>query len=202
MAVCPANCDPITILTNPDSCELKTREVTPAGIIVFPCDLSLPNPMPGSMEPLFASGQIAISSQLANITFSDPTTEDVQVADCLPTRRRIVSREITFEDRVAVSATVGSPATTDEYYDYAVWSDWLEKQTRLRAGLYYCNGDVRLFRDPNGGLASFDLMGFINYTDLSGGVRIEFKSFSMLFNGDPLGMSAPDFNLVDEGVWT
>jgi hypothetical protein len=198
--LCPAGCAPITLLENPAQCEITNREKTPARIAFWPCDVPLPDPLQGSIAPLFANGTIVVSSYLSDFTFGDPTTEDVAIADCFPTKRRIVSREITFNDRTVVTALVGSPAVEDPYWGEQVWADWLSKHTRLRAMLIYCDGDVRIFKNKNGTPAAFDLFGFLNYSDLSGGVRFEFKQFSMLFNGDPLAIGAPDFNLEEEGI--
>lgn len=200
--LCPAGCDPLELLSNPATCELTNRFDSPARLAFWSCDVELPTPIQENIKPLFEDGSIILTSELTSVTWADPTTEDIVISDCRPPKRRIVSRELTFQDRIALSNMIGSPAVENQWWDHETWNDWVSNGSRLRSALVMCSGDVIIFRNPDGSLATFDLMGFVNWLEPGTGnaARMEIKSFSMLFNTDPLGFFVPDFNLEDEGI--
>lgn len=205
MATCPSSCGDIDLIGNPQTdCEVSLRQTTPSRFAFFGCTTTLPDPITDvAIKALFDDGTIVASSELANVEFADPTTEDITISDCKPPLRQIVSREVTFEDRTAISRTAGSPATTDPFFDYDFWQDKLDNQGKLNYMVIYCNGDVKIARDKDGNLLSATMQGWLNYQrpGTAGNKSTEFKRLSILFDGDPLAMyNKPEFNYIEAGI--
>lgn len=204
MALCPNACDDVTLVQNPEtSCTTSKRMLIPNRFMFYPCSVDLPSPIQGNIAPLFEDGTIVATSSLRNFTLNDPTTQDLSLTDCDPAFRLVTGREITFQDTIAISYPSGSPATYNEYWDYYFWLDKIQNQLKVRVMIAYCNGDVRIPIDENGDPLTVTLHGFINYdaAGVAGGKRLEFKQFSMLFNGDPLAFNVvPAFNYIEEGI--
>lgn len=205
---CPSSCSDITLLPLPPSCGVVLRKNTLARLLVYPCSFELPDPIicgeGSNIQPLFDDGTIVISGKLANIVLADPVTEDVTTDDCTPVTKNILTREITFEDRNAVSIADPSfsPGYHNLYYDYDWWLDKIANNTRIAWGIVFCNGDVIIPRDVNGQILNTSVYTFISYQKSStvGGQSIEFKKGSLTFQGDPFNFQRPDFNLVDCGI--
>jgi hypothetical protein len=205
MANCPSACGDITLISNPPSnCETSLRQTTPSRFIYFACNADIPDTINTSnIKALFDSGVFVATSPLANITWNDPQYEDIQVDDCNPNQQYITSREVTFEDRTAVTADSDSPAIEDEYHDYDFWQDKLDNQAKLYSGVIYCNGDVKLFKDSEGNYLTGRVTGYLNYQrpGTGGGKFTEFKRLSFTYNGDPLGFTNKVVaNIDDAGV--
>lgn len=204
MAQCPADCGEIELLGNPVQCEIQPRYKIPSRFHFYACNTTLPDPLEASaLEALFESGAIVTSSQLANFTLNDPTFTDVAMTDCAPPLRVITSREITFQDRVAITATQGSPAISNAYFDYAFWDDKQSKSLSLNYMIEYCDGDVVIALDSNGQPLSANLQIWLNHDTTAPGKKVEFKSGSIVFNGDPMALSNPPaFNRAADGTIT
>jgi len=200
MALCPSACG-TDLIGNPEGdCVLVPRKKTLSRISFFVCSTDLPDPMnDAAILALYEDGSIVITSELANIVVNDPTYEDVIMSECRVPDRVIVSREMTFEDRIAI--TSGSPANA--YYDYAFWQDKLTNQSKLNYIIHYCDGDSVVARDQNGNLLTASITGYLNWQKpaTQGAGNIEFKRLSINFNGDPLGFTnTPEFNLYTAGI--
>jgi hypothetical protein len=201
MSFCAANCPGVDLVKNPVSgCTDDIRNRTTSRIIFFDCSTDLPSPITcESISSLFEDGSIVASSELANIVWNDPDTEDVVVSDCQPAIKKVVGRTLTFEDRIAISTSVGSPPVTNRYFDYGFWKDKKSANLRLRYGIVDCNGDVTIARDADGNPLRATLQVFLAFQKAStqGGPSVEFKKGSLYFAGDPLDLVAPDFNIND-----
>lgn len=203
---CPANCQNIVLVGNPpDQCTLLLRNKTLSRVAFYPCSLSLPDPITGvAMKALFDNGDIVASSQLGNINWQDPTTEDIVVNECSPARQIITGRELQAEDRVAIKYLSGSPATADDEYDYDFWQDKMVNQSLMNYMLIFCDGDVVIPKDANGNPLTATMLVYISYQKpgTQGGDWIEFKRISIRFKNDPLAFytAKPAFNYIDAGI--
>lgn len=203
MALCPASCQDITVIGNPVNCVPTLRLKTPSRVLFFNICDTLPDPITnGNIAPLFEDGTIVASSELANVVFNDPTYEDVVISDCTVPLQILVSRELTFEDRVAIDATETSPYFT-AYFNYDFWQDKKDKQTKLGYMIMYCDGDVKVARDEDGTLLTARVTSVVQYQKPSGGSgkSVEFIQVIILFNGDPINLTVkPEFNVYDAGI--
>lgn len=199
---CSSNCGTVTLTPAPSSCTVKERFTSPARIIMIPCDAELPDPIKGAIKPLFDSGDIVVTSELGNWEFGEPNYVDSNISACRPVNRIVSSRTISFQDRIGLSVTTGSPAVTTDFADYDFWRDKLEKQGLWYAALWHCNGDVFLPRTSSGVLVPASMTGYVNYEvlDTSSNLTVEVKQFSLVYQGDPFSFNKPDFNTFEESI--
>lgn len=203
---CPQNCGTTVLVKNPQTaCVTSIRQKTLSRIAFFDCNTTLPDPYTGAaFKALFDSGAIVASMPLGNIQWADPATEDIPVDDCTPARQFIQTREMTFEDRIAVSKTSGSPSVTDEYFDYDFWQDKVDNQLILRYMLIYCDGDVVIPTDRAGNPLGATMLAYLSgqRSQTQGGATTEFKRGSLRFQGDPLAFhtAKPAFNYIEAAI--
>lgn len=200
--ICASSCGAVTLTPNPSSCEIKERFTSPARIIMIPCDALLPSPIKGSIKPLFEDGTIVYTSELGNWNFGEPNMVDSNVSACRPVNKVISGRTISFQDRIGVSITSGSPAVTNKFADYDFWRDKLAKNGLWYAALWHCNGDVFLPKTASGRLIPATMTGYINYEvlDNQSNLTVEVKNFTLNYQGDPFSFNAPDFNTFEETI--
>lgn len=206
MGFCPSTCNDITLLGNPtEGCTTSIRQKTLSRIKFYPCTTTLPDPIEdAAIKALWDDGTIVASSALGNIVWDDPITEDINIDECSPPRTIIVGRVLNAEDRIAVSATEGSPGTVDAYHDYDFWDDKVVNQLTMNYGLIFCDGDVIIPRDRAGVPLTATMSVHISYQkpQTAGGAWIEYKKITIRFNGDPLAFftAKPAYNYIDAGI--
>lgn len=194
MAFCPADCEDVTITQNSANCELKERMNTVARLMLFTCDTELPNPMTDAgMQALIDSGKLAFTNPLANFAPSAPEFVDVVIADCVTALKRVGSRVIDFQDRVAVDIPAGtSPVSAPVYYyNRLFWNDKVSKATTLRYGFVMCNGQVFVAVDENGEYLQATLTAYLAYENIgtAQAVRnIEYIVGQLTFLDDPMAL--------------
>jgi hypothetical protein len=205
MGLCPAQCTDGSLTGIPgDICPtFTTRNKAMSRLGLMLCGISLPSEFTQeTVQPLFDSKEIVLSSVLRNFQWSDPETEDVIIHDCAPPQKQVTKRTLSFEDVIAISVTSGSPATVNKYFDYDFWKDKKDKRLLLRYGIVYCNNDFKFARNADGSLmeAWFDVI-LSGQRLNNGGGTVEFKKGTIDFAGDPLAdFAAPDFNLTELGI--
>lgn len=199
MAICPSNCT-VSLVKNPqEPCKPVKRQRTLSRLVMFPCNVELPDPITNeNIKAFFDDGSMVVSSELAEIVASAPTYEEIEISACRPKEKTVSARQITFRDLVALTGTAGSPAAETSYFDYAFWQDKIDSQGRLRFGWAYCNGDVVLAKNEDGTYMTASMAAFLDYIKPSnGGTNTEFKNITIDFQGDPLNLNnTPSFNLV------
>ncbi len=207
MPFCPASCNDLALLGNPQStCESQQRYRILSRVAFYPCSTTLPDPMTDmAIKALFDDGTIVATSALANVVFSDPTSEDVPIDDCSPALNVITGRELVAEDRYAVNKTLPtSPATIDKYYDYDVLDDKIINQHAMNYMLIFCDGDVIVPTDRAGNPLTATMQVFISYQKPSqqGGRWIEYKKITIKFQNDPIALytAKPAFNYITAGI--
>lgn len=205
MGLCPSQCTDTALVALPASeCTVTVRRTSISRIVFMSCSTDLPSPIDcTNIAPIIAANDIVFSAPLADVSLDDPTTEDLVLNDCEPARKLTTGRVLNFSDKNAISQTSGSPAVVNAYYDYDFWKDKLAKRERMRYGLAFCNGDVKMARDEDGNLLTASLQTFLAFQKLgtTGAAGVEFKKGVLTFNGDPLSsLTAPDFNLEDCGI--
>lgn len=199
---CASNCGSVELLAAATTCELKERVTAPSRAMFIPCDITLPDPIKGSIKPLFDDGSIVLSPPLGGWEFSEPEYANTNISTCIPAYRTIVSRTIKFTDRIAITSNTGSPATINKFADLPFYEDKLAKRGLYYVALVHCNGDAYLPRTSDGVLITASLDGYIDYEvkDEASNYIVQVKRFTVKYQGDPFAFHAPDFNLIEESI--
>lgn len=205
MAHCPSSCGTIELVGNPTSnCNTAQRYNNPDRLFFFGCDVDLPDPITNiGMKQMYDNGLLVFTSPLSNITFGDPTIEEINISDCNPPLKIISGRQLTAEDKVKIEVTDGSPAISAGYKDYEFWQDKMDQQLKLRCGISFCNGDCKVAKDADGNYLTLSVLVFLNHQRPSqnGGKFVEFKNITIDFNGDPLALyTVPTWNWLNAGI--
>jgi hypothetical protein len=195
-ALCPTGCASGFALTaiKPAGCDLVEREDCIRAIGFYKCDISLPNPVTiANIGPLITAGTLVFSNPLADVVLGDPQTISRQLADCTPSVEVVVSREITFKDRIKVDVTAAGVASP--FADYAFWQNKKQFAARLNYVIVMCSGNLYIPRDPGSNVgmgASFSITK--NFEKVNERCY-EFKAGKIKFLGDPLDFTVPAINL-------
>lgn len=195
MGYCPNGCAEDTLLVNQtgEDCDLEARfrQINKVGF--FMCNTDLPNPLTcAALQALIDSEQLTFTSPLANVEVGDPTFIDIQIAGCLPTRKEVDTRVINFQDRIGVTGGEGSPATDILNFEYNFWADKIDKQSRLRALVVYCDGAVVVCKDKNGEPLELTLNAFLKYENVGSASNqkvIQYVQGALEWKGDPLALT-------------
>lgn len=205
MANCPANCQTTLLQYPPSACFDDLRFKTLERMGFYLCTTTLPDPItPETIEPLIEAGDIVFTKTWGNIVWDAPITEDIPFGDCYPARQKIMGRVLNADDKIAISNTSGSPAITDNYFDYDWIQDKIDKQALLNPMFVYCDGDVVIPRERNGVPVKMTILSYIDWikSGTQGGSSTEFKRWSIRFSNDPFAFytAKPEFNLNDLSI--
>lgn len=196
MPFCPADCEDTTLTPiDPGTCDLDVRTQGINKIGFFICDASLPSPFDcTALETLVGANQLVFSSPLAEIEVTDPTQEQIRVAQCLPSKFITTERVINFQDRVMKDTPSGTSPTTDPvpYSENDFWADKVDKNPRLRYMFVFCDGTVQVARDASGTPIEATLNAFRSYENVGSGSTLKTITYikaSLTFAGDPLDLN-------------
>ncbi|ROI05455.1 hypothetical protein EGI16_03450 [Chryseobacterium sp. G0240] len=211
MAITPSNCQDFDLVPKESDCTIEEREVNIRSIGFYKSSTVLPYPLTAAAlkeliapaDPATTKPGLVFSNELANVTFADPQVAERKVSDSRPPIEAIESREVTFQDRIAVNVTEASKII---FKDYEFWKDKKEHSTVLNYVFAMSDGRLIVPRQQNslaGMSASFSM--FLNFEAKNQGGAYEFKQGKIKFLGDPLDFVQPDINLNDipeiKGMW-
>lgn len=209
MGFCPDNCADITLIGNPaGGCNFGSRERTIKRLHFFSCKTALPDPLTeAAVKALYTSKAIVVSMPLANVQWGEPEINTENLSDCVPDFEKVVAREMTFEDNIAVVIS-DDPATSgvneaNKYWDLDFWADKMQHRMLLRYAIEYCNGDVVIAKNPDGTPMEASLNVYLSAKDKTAGKgKLEMKVGKLKFNGDPLAFAQakPDYNMNDYNI--
>lgn len=212
MSLVPTNCTDFDLVeTKNDVCELEVREVNIKSIGFYKASTILPNPLTEAAiteliaptDPQTTKPGLVFSNELANVTLGEPQISERKLSDSRPPMEFIESREVDFEDRIAVNLTQEAKVV---FQDYQFWKDKRDHSTVLN--VVFALSDGRLIvpraKNSNGGMPqTFNV--FLNYEAQTQGGAVEFKKGKVKFLGDPFDFVQPDINLFEipaiQGKW-
>lgn len=203
MSICPNQCADFSMIEIKDNaCEQNYREATIRSIGFYKCDTVLPNPLTAEaikelIKPTSPSAKVGLvfSNELVNVQVGEPQTEEVKLSDSRPAKEEVVSREITFQDKIAVNIERGGK---DVFADYEFWKDKKEHSTRLNYVFALSDGRIIIPRQKNSNAGMPATLNVsLNFEQKSQGGAIEVKQGKIKFLGDPFDFVQPDINLND-----
>lgn len=205
MGYCPSTCIPEELLTNPTAnCSENPRFKTLDRILFMNCDTAdtLPDPITNdNILPFFdPTNPLIVASSKLVLKVDDPTTQNIKLTNCDPQRAITATRVINFEDRIAISVLAGSPAVTDDYYDWDQWKQRDQLQMNIYFGFSFCDGDCFFARDINSKLIRASLQAFISFDETIDTRHMVFVKGKIEFQGDPLYFPKMEFNAIEAGI--
>ena len=209
--ITPTDCTDFDLQEKESNCELEERDVNIRSIGFYKASTVLPDPLTEAAlkelivptDPATTKPGLVFSNELANVTLADPQVTERKLSDSRPPAEFVESREITFQDRIAVTITEASKTV---FKDYEFWKDKRDHSTLLNYVLVMSDGRIIVPRQKNsaaGMPATFSV--FLNYEAKTQGGAFEFKQGKIKFLGDPLDFVQPNINLNDipeiKGKW-
>lgn len=193
--LCPANCSDVTLTAMPDAdCETKVRKRGLYRLGLYACSTTLPSPLTcENLDALIESGAVVFTSPLVNAEFADPEIEELVVADCLPALQNVISRTLTFQDRIAVDVQEGPSGVpaANLYADLKFWGNKRKVGLSLRYLFLWCDGSIDIAEDDFGAAMASSLQVFRKYERQGTGgnsYTLEYKQGTIVFKGDPLAL--------------
>lgn len=205
------DCVDFDLVEKDSNCQLEEREVNIRSIGFYKSSTVLPNPLTEAaikeliapLDPTTTKPGLVFSNELASVTLGDPQIAERKISDSRPPTEAVESREITFQDKIAVNVTEASKLI---FKDYEFWKDKKEHSTVLNYVIAMSDGRLIVPREKNsnaGMPASFSM--FLNFEAKNQGGAYEFKQGKIKFLGDPVDFIQPDINLNDipeiKGKW-
>lgn len=206
MPQCPADCADITQIDNIAECELNPRLDNIDRLMLFNCDVELPEPLTcAALETLKDAGQLTFTSPLSTVDLQDPEYAELSISDCLPAAELVSGRTMSFQDKVAIDRPANiavSPAVTAQpYYNQVFWADKLSIQQSLRYAIVKCSGKVVIAKDPStGNYLTATLRAFMKQENIGSAASprwIEYVQGQVNFKGDPLAPANLPEELAD-----
>lgn len=201
MGYCPADCvgDPLTDM--PQDCNVQPRKRNVDKIGFFQCTTDIPSPLScEAYQALIAGGDLVFSNSIASAEFGDPQFTAVQMSECLPAQQLTTGRQLTVDDKIAVTIPAEGETPAIPYFDYAWWKNKKQASATLRMGILYCDGTFEVMKDENGNPMPFTFTLYrVNNRDNAGSdtqapLIIEIKRGIFNFAGDPLQFDTPELD--------
>lgn len=192
--MCPANCADVELTAMPDAgCETKVRKRGLFKLGLFACSTTLPDPLTcEALEGLITGGGVVFTSPLVNAEFAAPEFEELVVADCLPALQNVISRTLTFQDRIAVDVPETASGGANPFADLKFWGNKQGIGLSLRYMFLWCDGVIDVAKDENGNPMAASFQVYRNFERQGTGgnsYTLEYKQGTIVFKGDPLALT-------------
>lgn len=193
--MCPANCVDVELTALPDAgCEVKIRKRGLFKLGLFACSTTLPDPLTcENLEGLIESGAVVFTSPLVNAEFAAPEFEEIPVADCLPALQNVISRTLTFQDRIAIDVPASGSTAANPFADLKFWGNKQSIGLSLRYMFLWCDGVIDVAKDELGNPMAASFQVYRNFERQGTGgnsYTLEYKQGTIVFKGDPLALTA------------
>ena len=201
MGLCPDACADYTLTPILNAaCKLEERKRFIKRFGFYKCNITIPDPydcdgLKAIMAPTApATPGLVFSNELQGVTIAEPTKVARELSDYRPEYEQTVSRQITFNDRIAVD--LDASGASSPYYDYDWWKNIYNLRNQLNI-LFLMDDDTLVIPRKPGILEGLpvQLDIFINQEKVQNGFIAEFKQGTLTFQGDPLLFNKPGISL-------
>lgn len=202
LSTCNSACVDTFTLTTTDQCDIYQRSEIPVRLITATCNTAFPTgtyddiALATAFEALVATGNISATFELAEFSWSDPTTTTKQYrsrrspAKTITTGRTLTARDYTATD-------VNASGTATPYHDRTVFVDELQNPATKYRGWITADGRIYLFLNVNQEFMPYDVNHWYGQDIEVEGQVVEFKSMNINFVGDPIAtMNLPYLDLM------
>lgn len=190
-STCNAACVNSVVIPLTTQCDTYQRSEVPVRLLVATCDTDFPVGVYDDLvhatafAALVATGNISATFELADFTWSDPTTTTKQYKPRRSPASTITNgRQLTAKD---FNATDTDPAgAAFPYFDRDFYRNVVQnKAVRIR-GYVTEQGRIYLFLDANGRFMDYDQNYFTGWDIEVDGKSVEYKNYVLNFVADPL----------------
>ena len=204
-STCNSACVGEVVLTKTDQCAIYQRSEVPVRLLLGLCDFDFPEgdytdeDLAKAVKDAIAAGLISATPELSDLVWADPTTATKNYrARCRPADTINVSRQLTGRDFNATD--VDSDGTAVPYQDRLFFKNIVKNKAVKIRGFVTCDGKIYLFLNENGTFANYTAHFWSGYDTEIDGTSIEFKQYSITFNGDPVNWTLPYLDIIAAGA--
>jgi hypothetical protein len=204
-STCNSACVGEVLLTKTDQCAIYQRSEVPVRLLLGLCDFDFPEgdytdeDLAKAVADAITAGEISATPELSDLVWADPTTANKNYrARCRPADTINVSRQLTGRDFNATD--VNSAGTAVPYQDRLFFKNIVKNKAVKIRGFVTCDGKIYLFLNENGTFANYTAHFWSGYDTEIDGTSIEFKQYSITFNGDPVNWTLPYLDIIAAGA--
>lgn len=203
LPTCNSACVDTFTLTTTDQCDIYQRSEIPVRLIVATCNTTFPTgayddiALATAFESLVGIGSISATFELADFSWSDPTTTTKQYRSRRsPAKTITTGRTLTARDYTATDVNAAGSATP--YQDRLFFVNTLQNAAVKYRGWITADGRIYLFLNSNGEFMSYDVNHWYGQDVEVEGQVVEFKNMNINFTGDPTAtMTTPYLDLLE-----
>lgn len=206
-STCNTTCVGEVLLTKTDQCAVYQRSEVPVRLLLGLCDFDFPSgeydsdDLADAITAAITAGQISATPELSDLVWADPTTAQknyrarCRVADTINVSRQLTGRDFNATD-------VNSAGTESLYEDRLFFKNLVQNKAVRVRGFVTCDGKIYLFLNSNGTFANYTAHFWTGYDTEIDGTNVEFKQYSITFNGDPVNWTLPYLDIIAAGAQT
>jgi len=204
-STCNTTCVGEVLLTKTDQCAVYQRSEVPVRLLLGLCDFDFPTgdyndeDLATAIDAAITAGSISATPELSDLVWADPTTAQknyrarCRVADTINVSRQLTGRDFNATD-------VNSAGTASVYQDRLFFKNLVQNKAVRVRGFVTCDGKIYLFLNANGTFANYTAHFWTGYDTEIDGTNVEFKQYSITFNGDPVNWTLPYLDIVAAGA--
>jgi hypothetical protein len=204
-STCNTTCVGEVLLTKTDQCAVYQRSEVPVRLLLGLCDFDFPTgdyndeDLATAIDAAITAGSISATPELSDLVWADPTTAQknyrarCRVADTINVSRQLTGRDFNATD-------VNSAGTASVYQDRLFFKNLVQNKAVRVRGFVTCDGKIYLFLNSNGTFANYTAHFWTGYDTEIDGTNVEFKQYSITFNGDPVNWTLPYLDIVAAGA--
>lgn len=204
-STCNTTCVGEVLLTKTDQCAVYQRSEVPVRLLLGLCDFDFPSgeydddALATAIDAAITAGAISATPELSDLVWADPTTAQknyrarCRVADTINVSRQLTGRDFNATD-------VNSGGTASVYEDRLFFKNLVQNKAVRVRGFVTCDGKIYLFLNSNGTFANYTAHFWTGYDTEIDGTNVEFKQYSITFNGDPVNWTLPYLDIVAAGA--
>jgi hypothetical protein len=204
-STCNTACATNVVLTKTDQCKVYQRSEVPVRLILSLCDFDFPTgayaseALAEAISDAIDDGKISATPELSDLVWADPSTANKNYrARCRPADTINVSRQLTGRDFNATDVT--SAGLEVPYEDRIFWQYKVKNKAVKIRGYVTCDGKIYLFLNENGTFANYTVHLWTGFDTEIDGTNVEFKQYSITFNGDPVNYTTPYLDIIAAGA--
>lgn len=191
LSTCNSGCVNTFTLLETSQCDIYQRSEIPVRLLLATCDTAFPSGTYDDLahatafQALVVAASVGVTFELADFTWSDPTTTTKAYRSRRsPARTITTGRTLTARDYTAVDKD--PDGVTSEFWDRTFYVDTIQNKAVKARGYITDKGKIYLFLNEQNDFMDYDQNFWTGYDTEVEGQTVEYKNFALNFVGDPL----------------